>query len=402
MKKKYVKYCIYALVTIFLVLVFPLFFQMNPDIVFIWNIFSLLVISVNIFFVITEEKDKKMKHTKISLFFLLSLIMANKLYSYNYIISIFPILKSIPKDFMFIAGILFVLISALFGVFYKLYTYYYQKDLKPLANNDTINSDTINSNSKITDNDIKHESGHSKMIQNNSKKGQTTQINQNQNQTEPRFIHFLSILIMCIIVVALALTIMYTLQNNKGFWLELTNSEQIPEFAINFAIGIGILIAFIFAILIMASYFIQLLYKIILGIFKKQQLSFQNDSFLKCVSLFLGLFCFFIYRKADIKDLFSLLNGSNKTVSLLMIIVTFTIIAFITLIIYKILKSFIKPNGLLRFYTDKIFNLTVETVGKIVINILERLSKVPDLLDPLLDATKKSFTEIKEILFDDD
>lgn len=396
MKKKYVKYCIYAMIIIFLVLVFPLFFHMNPDIIFIWNIFSLLVISVNIFFIIIKEREKKMKHTKISLFFLLSLIMANKLYSYNYIISIFPILKSIPKDIMFVAGILFVLISALFGVFYKLYSYYYQKDLKPLAK-----SDTVNSNKTITDNDLKQESDHSNIIQSNpQKRAQTNQIN--QNQTEPRFIHFLSILIMCIIVVALALSIMYTLQTNKGFWFGLTNSEKLPEFAINFSIGIGILIAFIFAMLIMASYFIQLLYKIILGIFKKQQLSFQNESFLKCVSLFLGLFCFFIYRNSDLKDLFNLLNGSNKTVSLLMIIITFTIIAFITLVIYKILKSFIKTNGLLRFYTDKIFNLTVETVGKIVINILERLSKVPDLLDPLLDATKKSFTEIKEILFDDD
>lgn len=395
MKKKFVKWCIYTTIITVLLLIFPVFFNKNSDITFFWNILSILAISFNIFFIIIEKKEKKMKHFEISLLFLLSIIMANKLYSYNVIITILPFLEKIPKDIMFGIGISLMLISTFSGAFYKIYNYYYQKDLTGKEFDNTYNS-------TITDTTVTQTSHHDTPPQNSpARENQTNQNIDTSEQITPKFLHFFSILVMLFLVIIASIFIMHILQKNEGFWLELTNSKKLPELALNFSTGIGILIAFIFVMLIMLFYFTQMCFSIILGIFKKQKLSFQDDSFLKCISLFLTLFCFFAYRNSTVKDLFNLLNGSNKVASLLIVIVTFTIITFITLIIYKILQSFTHQNGLLRSYTDRIFHLTIDTVGKMLINILETASKIPDLLEPLLDATKKSFIEIKDILFDD-
>lgn len=400
MKRNVLKGCTHLAILMAIIVGVPLYFSIYPDFRFFWSICAVLIIGVLLFSLIIGKKEKRVIRLKITLLLLLSVIMANKFYSYKTLVDVFPVLNEFTKSGLFGLGASVILLAAVCGGVYNIFHALKkrQKEVVPDLARNMVKAVADATSETMTQpgSEIQHTNDNrSGKIQVNS----TGPSLQPDNDSSFHLHHIIGITAAIICIVLSAIVIFYALCKNQEFLMELTN-QGLPSLTFNLLLGFGVVLAAIFVVTILVFYFIQMCYTIICEMFKQRRLDIQNDSLLKCISVFLTMCCFFFYRDATMKDLFTLVNGSNEVISLLIMILTFMTLTFVTLIVYKILKSFASSDGTLRNYTNKIFNLVITTIGDMIINILEIVAKAPDLLNSLLVATKKAFDILWKILFD--
>lgn len=396
MKRNVLKGCTHLAVLMAIIVGVPLYFSIYPDFRFFWSICAVLITGALLFSLIIGKKEKRAIRLKITLLLFLSVIMANKFYSYKTLVDVFPVLNEFTKSGLFGLGASVILLAAVCGGVYNIF-HALKKRQKDLARK-MVKAVTAATSETMT------QPG-PEIQQTNDNRSGKIQVNSTGSSLQPNndssfhLHHIIGIAVAIICIVLSAIVIFYVLCKNQEFLMELTN-QGLPALTFNLLLGFGVVLAAIFVVTILVFYFIQMCYTIICEMFKQRRLDIQNDSLLKCISVFLTICCFFFYRDATMKDLFTLVNGSNKVISLLIMILTFMTLTFVTLIVYKILKSFASSDGTLRNYTNKIFNLVITTIGDMIINILEIVAKAPDLLNSLLEATKKAFDILRNILFD--
>ena len=400
MKRKVLKGGLLLAMLIALMVGIPLYFSAYPDFRFFWSICTVLVTGAQLFFLIIGRKEKRAFHLKIALLLLLSVIMANDFYSYKTLSTVFPVLNEFTKSGLFGLGASIILLAAVCGGIYNTFHVLKkkQKEVIPDLAREMANAATAATYETLRQ--PRPKISYTNYIP--SEKNWENSVDfslQSHNNSSFRLHHIIGIATAIICIVLSAIVIFYALCKNRKFLMDLTN-QGLPALTINLLFGFGVVLAAIFVVTVLAFYFIQMCYTIIHEMFAQRRLDIQNDSLLKCVSIFLTMCCFFFYRDATMKDLFSLVNGSNEAISLVIMILTFMTLTFVTLTVYKILKSLASPDGSLRNYTNKIFTMVITTIGDMIVNILEIASKAPVLLDLLLDATKKAFDLLWKILFD--
>lgn len=372
MKERVLKGGIYLAVFMIMMVGFPWYFRVYPDFKFFWNICAVLAIGYQMFFMIAGEKEKRGNHLKIVSAFLLSVIMSNGYYRFEALAEVLPFLNGLTESSLFGLGVLTILLFAACGEAYHIYVKKIRQEDKAFGPQQQGAADSA---------------------------AATMEQAADMASMLPR--HMVGIAAAVIFIASSAAMIFYALCKNQDFLLRLTD-QKLPYLVFNMLTGFGIVLAAIFVVTILTFYFIQMCCAIIREMFQHHRLDIQNDSFLKCISVFITMFCFFYCCNSTIKDLFDLVNGSNGAASLLIVVMAFTAFAFLALVIYKILKSFACPDGTLRYYTDKIFSLIIMTIGDTIINILDAVSKIPGFIDVLLDAIKRGGGDLWRMLLNMD
>lgn len=370
MKENVIKGCMYLIILSAVLVGFPRYFQTYPDFRFFWNICAVLGAGFQVFFLTSGKKEERISHVKIILVLLLSVIMSNGYYRFEALSTVFPILSRFTEGGLFVLGILVIVSAAVCG---------------GICHANHISKE-------------KQKEAVGQPLEDAGRETHDITSSQPAQDAPLRLHHIIGIAAAVICIVVPAVLIFYALCKNQGFLLTLTN-QRLPYLTFNLLMGFVIVLAAIFVITILIFYFIQMCCSIIREMFQQHRLDIENDSLLRCISVFITIFCFFFCRNSTMKDLFTLVNGNNEVISLLAVVMTFTILAFVTLMIYKVLQSFARPDGTLREYTNKIFCLVITTAGDMIINILEIVSKAPNLLNVLLCAAKRALDALWEILF---
>lgn len=371
MKEKITKGSVDLVVFLVVTVGIPGFFRFYPDFRFFWNCCVVLAIGFQTFFMIVGKREGRYRHLIAVFMLLLSVIMSNEYYRFETLTTVLPFLKQFTEDGLFGLGLLIIGFFAVGGMVCHVYIHYMQKIKEKTSGF---------SRQDITD-------------------SIAATMEQSTNAMRP--CHMIGVTIAISFIVISTAVILYALCKNPDFLLRLSN-QKIPYLAFNLLMGIGIVFAAIFVITILTFYFIQMCYTIIRDMFQQHKLDIQNESLLKCLSVFITMFCFFFCRNATLKDLFGMVNESNGTESMRKVVITFMALVFLTWIIYKLLWSFAYPDGTLRNYANKIFSLIITAVGDTIINILEVVSNIPDLINLSIDAAKRALDDLWIMLWNMD
>lgn len=396
MKEDVIKGCMYLIILFAVMAGFPRYFQLYPDFRFFWNICAVLGTGFQMFFLIAGEKGQRMGHLKVILVLLLSVVMANGYYSFEALSSVFPYLGRLSEGGLFVLGVAVIFAFAACGGLCQAYFICKEKQRDGVVG-ESPQAAAAATAATAAACDSRVRQGQMPEADVREKNGNVS----SQPETPLRLRHIFGTAAAVVCVVVPAAAIFYALCKNQGFLQTIAN-QRLPYLAFNLLTGFVIVLAAIFVVTILIFYFIQMCCSIIREMFRQHKLDLENDALLRCISVFITTFCFFFCRNATMGDLFTLVNGSNEVMSLLIVVMTFTVLAFVTLMVYKILQSFARPDGTLREYTNKIFGLVITTTGDMIINILEIVSKAPNLLNDLLFAAKRGLEALWEILFDMD
>ena len=364
----------------------PKFFNIYSDLRFFWSFLAVLLICINTFLMITREKSNRKKYFTIIVALILSIVMANELYSYKTLVAILPFLKPISNDFLFASGIVVILVSAIAGGIYR-GVLKYKEYLRNVPTELTTQVDTIETITTDIDGI-------------NDKRTRETQSKNEESDTEKKRsrIHpkLLSILAVGIIV-GISVWAFMNVQENAHI-LKLTN-QKVTEFIFNVSIGYIVCFIAFFAVLLLVLYFIKICYRVIQGIFVKENM---EDDAIKCISIIFTLAGFFVYKDATLQDFLQIMNGADKMAPLLVMIAVLILGGFISMVVYKTLFSFINSDGVLLKRTDTIFREIVDIIYDIINKLLEKAKKIPNLLDIIFSFSKTGLEVLKQTLFVDD
>jgi len=110
-----------AIMAIILLIVMPMILHYYPDLLFFGNTICIISICYIVFRLITKLQDKSGQYLWIISFLFFSLIMSNGFYSYDKIISKFPMIKKIPSGILMIIVFGMIILSVCISFFYRYY-----------------------------------------------------------------------------------------------------------------------------------------------------------------------------------------------------------------------------------------------------------------------------------------
>lgn len=374
-----------------LLFVIPWFFNNFKDYRFFWNVLTISAICI-IFVQIIVKKEKK--QWPVILWLLLSIIMANGWFSYQQLSVMFPILSNVSELTMLCIGLGLILLTIICAVTYNIYKAGTDIDRLPPADiQETVKNYTKKINGKINnDSQNKHDSDNGQFVEN--------VVQQNTSSVKPKVMIGSIVVVTFIIVLGIIGT--YLIVQNKEFLIQFNSSEIISNL-IDFVVFFMLLILSICCLGILILAFISAARRIFQNILESGgKIDVQNDWILACISVLLTLFIYIFFRHTTMRELYEQLNGTNEIASLLSGVVMLIILATVAHVIYRVLCSCIKKEGMLHKYTDQIAHLLVKTVCELILKIIQTVSEVPDLYDTLGEVLKKAFRNFGQLLFEDE
>ena len=194
----------------------------------------------------------------------------------------------------------------------------------------------------------------------------------------------------------------YFVISNKDYFSQI-NSDELLNTIFDIGEIFTIVLLAICCMIILALTFVKAFKHSLQNIIRRDgKIDVGDDWFLGCISILLTIFIYIFFKKATIDDLFSSLNGTSEIVSLLVGVITLILLAVTYHIIYRLLRSCIKREGLLRTYSDEITHLLVESVCKLIKSVVQSISEVPNLYDKLWLLVKKAILSFWQLIFGDE
>lgn len=376
-----------------LFIIIPCFFEVYQDYRFFWNVLALLAICVLLARCIVRKT--KICWSQI-LRLLLSIIMASGWFRYQKLTAVFPILNKISEATMIGIGIALITLTV-FGA--GIYNMYKTNTAKALPSDTTKPLDyTPEPTSTCSESDI--------LLGYPDVDAQTvfsTPPNGSQQNNPPLNLKNIIGSIFAIgAIIALAGVSTYFIINYKDFFIQLNNDELLTTL-FDFVVFLAVVLLAICCLVILVLAFIKTFQKLLQDmILHNGKLDVENDWILGCVSLLLTILIYIFFKKATLQDLYGIFNGTTEIASLLVGIVTLVILAIFYRIIYRLLRSCVKKDGLIHKYSEEITRLLITSVCELIKKICITVSELPDLYDALFQASKRAFSSFWKLLFEEE
>lgn len=378
-----------------LFIIIPCFFEFYPDYRFFWNVLTLFAICVLLARCIVRKT--KICWSQI-LRLLLSIIMANGWFSYQKIATVFPILNRISESTMIGIGLTLISLTIFSAGIYNMYKTHPVKVLshdtmKPLDYYPETASESICAGSDII---LDYSNVEQQAV------FDTQQNNPPQNNPSLKLKNIVGSIIAISAIIALAGVSTYGIIHYKEFFIQLNNDELLTtlfDFVVFLAVVLLAICCLVILVLAFIKTFQQLLRDMILH---NGKLNVENDWILGCISILLTILIYIFFKKATLQDLYNIFNGTTEIASLLVGIVTLVILAISYRIIYRLLRSCVKKDGLIHKYSEEITRLLITSICELIKRIVVTVSELPDLYDTLFQASKKGVSSFWKLLFEDE
>lgn len=372
-----------AIMAIILLIVMPMILHYYPDLLFFGNTICIISICYIVFRLITKLQDKSGQYLWIISFLFFSLIMSNGFYSYDKIISKFPMIKKIPSGILMIIVFGMIILSVCISFFYRYYIANIGENLRTPNTSESINEQKLDNNTSVNNyNDVNENS-----LDELSKKACIFK----------QAISFIATVFILIVVIS---GIIYVFSENE-FILNNIHNQKFLHSLSQSVLLMGIGIFSVCSIIVMILYFFRICYKIIYEMFIFHEKSFwQDDLFLKCLSIFITIGIYLFSEETTTEEVIDATD--NTVLRLLLYTLILAILAMISLIIFKLLQSIIDTEGLLRKCAENTSKIIIELINKTMEGILKIVENMPNILEALSLILGKIGKELKIILIDND
>lgn len=378
-----------------LFIIIPCFFEVYQDYRFFWNVLALLAICILLAQCIVRKT--KIGWSQI-LRLLLSIIMANGWFSYQKLAAVFPILNRISEATMIGIGLTLILLTVFISGIYNMYKAHPVKVLphdtiKPLV----YHSETANG-SICSGSDIKLDCSNVEQ----QTFFDTQQNNPQKNTPSLKLKNIIGSIVAISAIIALAGVSTYGIIHYRKFFIQLNNEELLTTL-FDFVVFLTVVLLAICCLIILALAFIKAFWQLLQDmILHNGKLNVENDWILGCISILLTILIYIFFKKATLQDLYNIFNGTTEIASLLVGIVTLVILAISYRIIYRLLRSCVKKDGLIHKYSEEITRMLITSICELIKRIVVTASELPDLYDTLFQASKKGISSFRKLLFDDE
>ncbi|MCI9589740.1 MAG: hypothetical protein HFG42_04185 [Lachnospiraceae bacterium] len=391
MKTRFLKWSI-LLVAIFAVI--PYMFTKYPDYRFSWNMLMVLLIC---FIVGDWILKRKNRYGGYIVWALLSIVMANKWFSYQELLITFPVLSGISGTAALGAGALLVILSAFCtGVYNMCHTKIAKR--KDRWNSTPYVKAGIRTKQRMEEGNIAEKTGISLLNY------ETFKVNEENVEYVPQIKIRVIIGSVAAVMAIVALGGLITIAafQNRDI-LKQIDSKELLQILLDAAILLMATFMAICSVIMIILAFIKSFIRVLQDmVWRKRGIDTENSFILGCVSILLTGFFYIFFRKATMQDFYEMINGGTEAIALLAFVVTLIMLVMTYHMTYRLLSSCLRKEGLVHQYSDEILHLLAKTVMELLKKLTETVTKVPDLYDMLLAGGEKAGHSLVQLLFEDE
>jgi hypothetical protein len=391
MKTRFLKWSI-LLVAIFAVI--PYMFTKYPDYRFSWNMLMVLLICLIVGDWILKRKNR---YGGYIVWALLSIVMANKWFSYQELLITFPVLSKISGTAALGAGALLIILSAFCTGAYNMC---HTKIAKRKGRRDSTPyvEAGIGTKQRIEEGDTAEKTGISRLDY------ETFKMNEEKTENVPQIKMRVIIGSVAAVMAIVALGGLITIAafQNRDI-LKQIDSKELLQILLDAAILLMATFMAICSVIMIILAFIKSFIRVLQDmVWRKRGIDTENSFILGCVSILLTAFFYIFFRKATMQDFYEMINGGTEAIALLAFVVTLIILVMTYHMTYRLLNSCLRKEGLVHQYSDEILHLLAKTVMELLKKLTETVTKVPDLYDMLLVGGEKAGRSLVQLLFEDE
>lgn len=391
MKTRFLKWSILLVATFIAI---PYVFAKCPDYRFFWNMLMVLLMC---FIVGDWILKRKNRYGGYIMWALLSIVMANRWFSYRELLITFPVLSKVSGNAAVGAGLLLVALSAFCtGVYNMCHT----KMMKRKARRDSTPyvEAGIRTKQRMEEGNIAGKTGTGLLDY------ETFQVRTEKEKDVPQIKMRVIIGSVAAVMAVAALGGLITIAafQNRDI-LRQTDSKELLQILLDAAIVLMVTFMAICSLIMIILAFIKAFIGILQNIvWTKGGIDVENNFILGCISALLTAFFYMFFRKATMQDFYEMMNGGTEAIALLVSVITLIILVMMYHMMYYLLSSCLKKEGLIRRYSDEILHLLVKTVMELLKKLTETVTKVPDLYDMLLAGGEKAGHSLVQLIFEDE
>lgn len=402
---------IFSLITT-LFLILPWFFGEHPDYCFFWNVLSTLVICIFVSLCILGNRKYRRRNLFIILWFLLSIIMANHLFSYHTLISLFPEISAIPRNTLILCGMVLIFLSTLSAGIYNIYRTYTKRTLinnwMKAKLNTNISHHHINNQTVATADNPANiptncpASASASLIPEETKIPNTVTVSNTLTTPAVRPRAIWGSIIAVISILAIAVIIAFAILSDIIPLNTMSNQEALMS-VFDYILLLAVIVLALCCFFYFTMVFIKSFYKTLTNMLQSSgTLSMDDNWILVCISIFITAFFYNYFKDATMQDFYNSMTSTEEFASLLVGLISITFMALTYHVVYRILRSFIKKEGVLRNYAKEIEQLLVKTVCELIKRVITTCSKLPDLYEMLTKSIGQAFSYLIDVLFNED
>ncbi len=391
MKTRFLKWSILSTATFIAI---PYVFTKYPDYRFFWNMLMVLLMC---FIVGDWILKRKNRYGDYIVWVLLSIVMANKWFSYQELLITFPVLSKISGAAALGAGFLLVILSAFCtGIYNMCHTKIIRR--KARRGSSPYVETGNGTKQRIEEHVIEEKTGTSPLDYEDFKI--STEKAEAVPQIKMRVIIGSVAAVMAVVALGGFITIA-TFQNRDI--LRQIDSRELLQILLDAAILLMVTFMAICSVIMIILAFIKSFIGILQDmVWRKGRIDTENNLILSCISILLTAFFYMFFRKATMQDLYEMMNGGTEAIALLVSVITLIILAMMYHMTYYLLRSCLRKEGLIRRYSDEILHLLTTSIMELLKKLTETVTKVPDLYDVLLAGGEKAGRSLVQLIFEDE
>lgn len=379
---------------------FPLFFGTFTDLRFFWSILAVLGICSQAYLLVRRKEGRNI-HLKNAAVLMLSVIMANNLYSWQTLVSVIPVLADIPIAFLLLSALALILAAILCAILCNAYVRHKKKyELPADCDSDLqkISNPIISPVSASSGQNYNHvpgsadsASGSSSEI-NNAAADQTVQTkaaSQSADQQPLPARHVFGYILGTITIVVLAIIAGYAMIKNITFFEKFSmQSLSLLFYATTWYIAVLISIVLIGYLTI--NFFIRAK-QLMKGVIHKES-TLHDKNLLLCMSFVVALAICMIAPRKTFNDLLDFFSGSEDLMTLLFTVCQLVLTGIMTMTLNTLFCSMLQPEGRLHKSAEAIFNKILNIFGILINSILDTalqvVNKMPSFEKLIINGIK--------------